>query len=598
MIDGQVIDSKTIEVFAGDSVNFNIQVLDSNNFVQNQQDIYLALKGNIFRDDFKPGQNCGINGNSNCADLNPSPLLYIQHPDTVSAIKGFSPQTSFSWLADCQSSVNNTILSKAYDNVCPFNKVEYASINITVKAKSTLEEPIVKGASVSLNGKINLQWIPPVDSSNSFSFYHIEGITVNDGQTPGSYITVTSNVRNYKQYPEFNYLNFPTNLWTPFPGNKDYYFRMKTYSGCNGNLQSLSSQSARVIELVATPAGAPNQNGDIQLNWNSAKPQGAQSKDYFAYESPTWYYIWQNNDANSDLTQTNNWYLREGSTRDRFRPLKANVCSPLVALRVEARDTVITFKKGYGLLNPQYDTLVFSTFGIIDVVSMQLDTAAVIDVPLDYLKADIDGANFYQWIDCNKNQAIPNTNNQQYIPQDTGRFKVVVGTGNCQDTSACFYNDKTLDNGVTQLSNEKLQSNAAGRKYQWIDCRVDTLIPGATSRSYSPIDTGYYAVIVSAYGYSDTSNCIPVLAIGFNELLLESQIQVFPNPSKGSIQIYSEKEVINSIKIHGINGALVYQKQGLFNKNIELNLGIETGFYLLEAQLKSGERILKKLIIQ
>lgn len=53
------------------------------------------------------------------------------------------------------------------------------------------------------------------------------------------------------------------------------------------------------------------------------------------------------------------------------------------------------------------------------------------------LTANAAGSSF-QWIDCADNQPIEGELNASFTPTVTGNYAVVVTTGNCQDTSACF----------------------------------------------------------------------------------------------------------------------------------------------------------------
>jgi uncharacterized delta-60 repeat protein len=52
-----------------------------------------------------------------------------------------------------------------------------------------------------------------------------------------------------------------------------------------------------------------------------------------------------------------------------------------------------------------------------------------------------------------------------------------------------------------------LTASASPATYQWINCTTNTPIGGQTGQSYTPAATGYYAVIVTQNGCSDTSNC-------------------------------------------------------------------------------------------
>ncbi len=47
--------------------------------------------------------------------------------------------------------------------------------------------------------------------------------------------------------------------------------------------------------------------------------------------------------------------------------------------------------------------------------------------------------------------------------------------------------------------------------YQWMDCTLNTLIPGAVEQSYFPTSSGSYAVIVTLNGCVDTSDCVELI---------------------------------------------------------------------------------------
>lgn len=44
----------------------------------------------------------------------------------------------------------------------------------------------------------------------------------------------------------------------------------------------------------------------------------------------------------------------------------------------------------------------------------------------------------YQWLNCSTGQPVPNATGQTFMPTTNGQYAVVVTSGNCTDTSACF----------------------------------------------------------------------------------------------------------------------------------------------------------------
>ncbi len=92
------------------------------------------------------------------------------------------------------------------------------------------------------------------------------------------------------------------------------------------------------------------------------------------------------------------------------------------------------------------------------------------------------------------------------------------------------------DNGIT-INDFFLTAQQDSAAYQWMDCTLNTLIPGAVEQSYVPAVSGTYAGIVSLNGCVDTTDCVNLLLVSSNELDLQSAIRLYPNPTHGDILI-------------------------------------------------------------
>ncbi|MFN5910906.1 MAG: T9SS type A sorting domain-containing protein, partial [Bacteroidota bacterium] len=89
--------------------------------------------------------------------------------------------------------------------------------------------------------------------------------------------------------------------------------------------------------------------------------------------------------------------------------------------------------------------------------------------------------------------------------------------------------------------------------YQWVNCdNGNTPINGANSVSYTPSETGNYAVIVTEQGCSETSECILIDFTSLKELN-GVQITVYPNPTNGVIHILSNGTLNESISVFELN---------------------------------------------
>lgn len=146
-----------------------------------------------------------------------------------------------------------------------------------------------------------------------------------------------------------------------------------------------------------------------------------------------------------------------------------------------------------------------------------------------------------------------------------------------------------VDTSVTQ-SGSTLTANAAGIGYQWVDCASGySAISGATSQSFTPLESGDYAVVVYQEGCEDTSACYTVTLVNLMENTFESAISIFPNPTDGNVNVdlgsWFDDVHVQVIDHTGIlTGDVKYDRARV----IKLMLEGAPGIYHL--RLTSGER--------
>jgi hypothetical protein len=134
---------------------------------------------------------------------------------------------------------------------------------------------------------------------------------------------------------------------------------------------------------------------------------------------------------------------------------------------------------------------------------------------------------------------------------------------------------------ITANGNTLSTSQVAGETYAWLDCATNTLLPNETAISYTPSTSGSYAVVATNSCGSDTSVCEDMV-VGITDLNL-NQITIYPNPSNGIFQVYSEGE-ITLLEILDLNGALVYSSKPNGNlANLDLRFQAD-GIYVLRVQ--------------
>ncbi|MEQ1733564.1 MAG: T9SS type A sorting domain-containing protein [Bacteroidia bacterium] len=135
---------------------------------------------------------------------------------------------------------------------------------------------------------------------------------------------------------------------------------------------------------------------------------------------------------------------------------------------------------------------------------------------------------------------------------------------------------------TTTVSNTTVTANQANAMYQWIDCtNADSAIVGETNISFTAINNGSYAVIVSVGNCVDTSACVNILTVGKNKLSAQVLTTVYPNPSTGSITLTSNATTTQTISIINNIGQTVYT--GIMSATQEVDMGsFASGIYTIQ----------------
>jgi len=134
----------------------------------------------------------------------------------------------------------------------------------------------------------------------------------------------------------------------------------------------------------------------------------------------------------------------------------------------------------------------------------------------------------------------------------------------------------------------------AGR-YQWINCTDKSVLPGQTASTFSPVETGEYAVIVSRGSCSDTSNCYTVDYTGLDLNGTTRDVEVYPNPARHLLTIDMEHENTRvTLKVVNTMGQPVLMEA--YEKLDRTRLDISRfnpGIYLLLIKSDQMDRIIR-----
>jgi hypothetical protein len=134
-----------------------------------------------------------------------------------------------------------------------------------------------------------------------------------------------------------------------------------------------------------------------------------------------------------------------------------------------------------------------------------------------------------------------------------------------------------------------ITANQAGLNYRWLDCDDNySAIPSETDQSFMATKNGNYAVELTQGNCSDTSDCVSITGIGFHEFSGLQNAILFPNPSKGvvNIDLGGLEEV--DVLVFNVHGQVIYQKQHIKGTLFQFELNGSSGVYFVELTSAKG----------
>jgi hypothetical protein len=156
----------------------------------------------------------------------------------------------------------------------------------------------------------------------------------------------------------------------------------------------------------------------------------------------------------------------------------------------------------------------------------------------------------------------------------------------CDSISNVTINVYSVNNTITQIANHLSVPNTSD-SYQWIHCNLNFFpIPNQLSNSYTPIEDGSYAVIVSSNGCVDTSDCY-LFEYYVNLSVDEStnpSISISPNPTKNKTTIdFGQTIDFASLVIYSNDGRKIFESTIAGIEKYEVDLtAFERGTYFVK----------------
>lgn len=149
----------------------------------------------------------------------------------------------------------------------------------------------------------------------------------------------------------------------------------------------------------------------------------------------------------------------------------------------------------------------------------------------------------------------------------------------------------------TSVNGTLITANNGNATYQWLDCDNNYIpLSGETNQIFTASSNGSYAVEISQFNCTDTSDCVSIISANILESNFNSSILVSPNPSQRNFLIDLGMNLASVyFTLTDINGKLIESGEYIDTQKLNLTINEPEGVYLLT--LVSGEnRALIRLI--
>jgi len=187
-----------------------------------------------------------------------------------------------------------------------------------------------------------------------------------------------------------------------------------------------------------------------------------------------------------------------------------------------------------------------------------------------------------------------------YIAKEAGAYQLVLRAKTTCGASREFYNELVVTPKAApnvERVGSRLEVTEISDFYQWR--KNDVPIIGANNKSYIPIDSGTYSVVLT-----NRLGCVriseEITFEGFSQS--SDNIQITPNPSDGAFQMSIMHEGEAKVVIHKISGELVYEQTfekttGTANQHSVIIQNLSRGLYVVRVEA-DGKVTSEKIIIQ
>ncbi|PHR17927.1 MAG: hypothetical protein COA38_20265 [Fluviicola sp.] len=177
-------------------------------------------------------------------------------------------------------------------------------------------------------------------------------------------------------------------------------------------------------------------------------------------------------------------------------------------------------------------------------------------------------------------------------------YDTLIGSQGCDSIIEINLTINNVDTGISQIDNVTLQADAFEVQYQWLNCDSNyVMVAGFNNQSATFSQNGNYAVQISQFGCTDTSDCITISSVGINESSF-NKLEVYPNPVINNLNIqfdYSFGEI--EIELIDLMGQSILTRSYFDENKLNLSMShLSSGNYILI--LRSNEYLARIKIMK
>lgn len=169
----------------------------------------------------------------------------------------------------------------------------------------------------------------------------------------------------------------------------------------------------------------------------------------------------------------------------------------------------------------------------------------------------------------------------------------------CDSVSILELTVSEVDPSIT-VNATSLVANADSNEssFQWLVCtEPEVQLIGVTTATFFPTISGPYALeVTNQDNCVDTSECVYFQKVGVDEAMFAPSIKIFPNPTKGDLNIQFEQALPNvEIEVRNSLGQMILQKRYSNSQNLNLQIKGAAGIYFLK--VISGEEAMDYRVV-